>query len=35
VAQYDLLRTLQEMYGLKPTRFSARRVPLRGLSTAR
>jgi hypothetical protein len=30
---YHLLRTLQEIYGLKPTGFSARRPPLRGLWT--
>jgi acid phosphatase len=30
---YHLLRTLQEIYGLTPTGFAARRPPLRGLWT--
>jgi acid phosphatase len=30
---YYLLRTLQDMYGLEPTGFAAKRVPLRGLWT--
>ena len=32
---YYLLRTLQDMYGLKPTGFATKRVPLRGLWTVR
>jgi acid phosphatase len=31
---YHLLRTLQEIYGLKPTGYAARRPPLRGLWVA-
>ena len=35
VDHYHLLRTLQDMYGLKPIGFSAKRTALRGLWTVR